>query len=90
MYYHVPETGNICTSKVFLGLPVHESIFVTLRSFDFSLLTFACPLMFQSDTASVEIPELELELSAGTLGGLVTTVEGLLTNICESKLLLTI
>jgi zinc finger protein len=40
--------------------------------------------MLQSDTASVAIPELELELAAGTLGGLVTTVEGLLTNICES------
>jgi zinc finger protein len=46
--------------------------------------------MLQSDTASVAIPELELELAAGTLGGLVTTVEGLLTNICESKLVLTI
>lgn len=44
--------------------------------------------VFQSDTASVEIPELELELSSGTLGGLVTTVEGLLTNISQSKLLL--
>ena len=39
----------------------------------------------QSDSASVEIPELELELAPGTLGGLVTTVEGLLTNISESK-----
>ena len=45
--------------------------------------------MLQSDTASVAIPELELELAAGTLGGLVTTVEGLLTNICESKLVFT-
>ncbi|KAG0566349.1 hypothetical protein KC19_7G057100 [Ceratodon purpureus] len=40
--------------------------------------------VIKSDTASVEIPELELELSAGTLGGLVTTVEGLLSNISES------
>lgn len=47
-----------------------------------------CLFIFQSDTASVEIPELELELSVGTLGGLVTTVEGLLTNISQSKLLL--
>jgi zinc finger protein len=46
--------------------------------------------MLQSDTASVAVPELELELAAGTLSGLVTTVEGLLTNICESKLVLTI
>lgn len=42
--------------------------------------------MFQSDTATVAIPELELELASGTLGGLVTTVEGLLTNISQSKL----
>lgn len=40
--------------------------------------------VIKSDTASVEIPELELELSVGTLGGLVTTVEGLLTNISQS------
>jgi zinc finger protein len=40
--------------------------------------------VIKSDTASVEIPELELQLSPGTLGGLVTTVEGLLTNISES------
>lgn len=42
--------------------------------------------IFQSDTAGVEIPELELELAPGTLGGLVTTVEGLLRNISDSKL----
>uniref|UniRef100_A0A7I4B749 Zinc finger ZPR1-type domain-containing protein n=1 Tax=Physcomitrium patens TaxID=3218 RepID=A0A7I4B749_PHYPA len=40
--------------------------------------------VIKSDTASVEIPELELQLSPGTLGGLVTTVEGLLSNISES------
>jgi C4-type Zn-finger protein len=31
----------------------------------------------------VYVPELELELSAGTLGGMVTTVEGLIVKICE-------
>jgi zinc finger protein len=31
----------------------------------------------------VKIPEVELELSSGTLGGMVTTVEGLITKICE-------
>lgn len=40
--------------------------------------------VIKSDTASVAIPELELELTAGTLGGRVTTVEGLLTDIGES------
>lgn len=43
----------------------------------------------QSDTASVRIPELELELTSGTLGGVVTTVEGLITKISESEFLLT-
>ncbi|KAH6796109.1 hypothetical protein C2S51_037095 [Perilla frutescens var. frutescens] len=40
--------------------------------------------VIKSDTASVKIPELELELSSGTLGGLVTTVEGLISKIGES------
>ncbi|KAG6392157.1 hypothetical protein SASPL_146368 [Salvia splendens] len=40
--------------------------------------------VIKSDTASVVIPELELELSSGTLGGLVTTVEGLISKIGES------
>lgn len=39
----------------------------------------------QSDTAGVKIPELDLELASGTLGGVVTTVEGLITKISESK-----
>ncbi|KAL7599080.1 hypothetical protein Lser_V15G22225 [Lactuca serriola] len=38
----------------------------------------------KSDTASVKIPEIDLELAGGTLGGLVTTVEGLVTKINES------
>ncbi|KAL0442342.1 UNVERIFIED_CONTAM: Zinc finger protein ZPR1 [Sesamum latifolium] len=40
--------------------------------------------VIKSDTASVKIPELELELASGTLGGLVTTVEGLISKIGES------
>ncbi|KAK3041215.1 hypothetical protein RJ639_028475 [Escallonia herrerae] len=38
----------------------------------------------QSDTAGVSIPEIDLELGSGTLGGQVTTVEGLITKISES------
>ena len=34
--------------------------------------------VLKSETASVEVPELELEVTTGTLGGLITTVEGLL------------
>lgn len=41
--------------------------------------------MNQSDTAGVRIPEIDLELSSGTLGGLVTTIEGLITKISESE-----
>ncbi|PPD89661.1 hypothetical protein GOBAR_DD13391 [Gossypium barbadense] len=33
--------------------------------------------VIKSDTASVKVPELDLELASGTLGGVVTTVEGL-------------
>jgi hypothetical protein len=33
----------------------------------------------------VEVPELELELTSGTLGGMVTTVEGLIVKICEGR-----
>eukprot|EP01018_Ginkgo_biloba_P002471 Gb_23393 [translate_table: standard] len=40
--------------------------------------------VIKSDTASVIIPELDLELEPGTLGGLVTTVEGLMTTIIEN------
>lgn len=37
--------------------------------------------MFKSETCSVKIPEIELELDYGTLGGVYTTVEGLLEKI---------
>jgi hypothetical protein len=40
---------------------------------------------YQSDTAGVKVPELDLELASGTLGGIVTTVEGLVTKISESE-----
>ncbi|KAL8158910.1 hypothetical protein V2J09_000447 [Rumex salicifolius] len=40
--------------------------------------------VIKSDSAGVTIPELDLELAGGTLGGIVTTVEGLVTKICES------
>lgn len=32
----------------------------------------------QSETCSVNLPDIELELGFGTLGGVFTTVEGLL------------
>lgn len=39
--------------------------------------------VLKSDSAGVEIPDLELELGEGGLGGLYTTVEGLLTTMFE-------
>ncbi|GIQ88232.1 hypothetical protein KIPB_010437, partial [Kipferlia bialata] len=51
-------------------------------------ITFRCNeqedlerFLLKSDSATVEIPELELKLEEGTLGGLLTTVEGLLLKI---------
>ncbi|KAK4781404.1 hypothetical protein SAY86_015506 [Trapa natans] len=40
--------------------------------------------VIKSDSAGVIVPELDLELTSGTLGGIVTTVEGLITKISES------
>ena len=37
--------------------------------------------IFKSDSASVKIPEIELELMHGTLGGVYTTVEGLFEQV---------
>lgn len=42
--------------------------------------------VIKGDTAAVEIPELELELQPGTLGGMYTTVEGLISAIKEKLL----
>ncbi|GAB0496355.1 hypothetical protein MMPV_007667 [Pyropia vietnamensis] len=39
--------------------------------------------VLKSEAATVEVPELELELAPGTLGGRFTTVEGLLVTIKE-------
>ena len=39
--------------------------------------------ILKSETATVEVPELELELGMGSLGGKFTTVEGLLRQICD-------
>lgn len=37
--------------------------------------------LFKSDSAYMSIPELELELEYGTLGGVFTTVEGILEKV---------
>lgn len=37
--------------------------------------------LFKSETAGLSIPELDLELNCGTLGGAYTTVEGILEKI---------
>eukprot|EP01095_Lingulamoeba_sp_RSL-Kostka_P000811 TRINITY_DN1108_c3_g1_i1.p1 TRINITY_DN1108_c3_g1~~TRINITY_DN1108_c3_g1_i1.p1 ORF type:complete len:534 (-),score=211.99 TRINITY_DN1108_c3_g1_i1:11-1576(-) len=37
--------------------------------------------ILKSETASIEIPELELEVTTGTLGGRFTTIEGILVQV---------
>lgn len=37
----------------------------------------------QSETAGLQIPEIDLELNPGTLGGRFTTLEGLLQQVYE-------
>ena len=37
--------------------------------------------VIKSDTAEVAIPELDLHITTGSLGGLITTVEGLATSV---------
>lgn len=37
--------------------------------------------LYKGDTCSIHIPELELDLEPGTLGGIYTTVEGLISKI---------
>ncbi len=39
--------------------------------------------LLKSETCSVRIPELELEVGSFALGGRFTTVEGLLRNVCD-------
>lgn len=39
--------------------------------------------VLKSETCSLNIPELELEVGMGVLGGRFTTVEGLLTSLKE-------
>ncbi len=40
--------------------------------------------VLKSDTTNLFVPEIELELSAGTLGGFFTTVEGLLNQVYDN------
>lgn len=42
--------------------------------------------VIKGDTAAVEIPEIELVMEAGSLGGMYTTVEGLLNALLEKLL----
>ena len=42
--------------------------------------------VIKSDTAAVEIPEVELVMEGGSLGGMYTTVEGLLTALLDKLL----
>ena len=39
--------------------------------------------VFKSETASLRIPELDLEMCTGTLGGVFTNIQGLLVKILD-------
>ena len=41
--------------------------------------------VIKAETATLEIPELELEVTTGTLGGLITTVEGLVESVADAQ-----
>ena len=40
--------------------------------------------VIKADSAALKIPEVDLEITSGTLGGLITTVEGLLVTVVEA------
>jgi ZPR1 zinc finger protein len=68
----VPDKGTITTLRYDPALPEAD------RDFTRDLI--------KGDTASVEIPEIDLRVEQGSLGGMYTTVEGLLAAI-RGKLL---
>jgi zinc finger protein len=39
--------------------------------------------VIKAESAGIHIPELELEVSTGSMGGLVTTVEGLVDSVSQ-------
>ena len=41
-------------------------------------------LVLKSHTAEIEVPEIDLHLAPGTLGSTLTTVEGLLAQVCPA------
>lgn len=43
-----------------------------------------CRDVFKSETAKITIPELEFETDTGSMGGMFTTVEGILTKIYDN------
>lgn len=61
--------------KVFVSSQIFHSIF--------HLFKYLQKCYEQSETCSISIPEIELEVGQGTLGGRFTTVEGILVNIQE-------
>lgn len=71
---------NLLTRDIFVILLISHSPLICIW-----FLIIELYWLYQSDTASVKVPELELELASGTLGGVVTTVEGLITKISESE-----
>ncbi len=41
--------------------------------------------VLKSDTAVLELPQIDLVMEMGTLGSMYTTVEGLLNKVCQGQ-----
>lgn len=65
--------------KMLVSSPLRLKEMMTWRGIFSRYLYFK----FQSETCGVNLPDLELELDYGTLGGVFTTVEGLLEKISD-------
>ena len=76
------------TSFILKVLPYHNFFFYREISEKAKKITFRVEKtedlerdVFKSESAILRIPELDLELLAGTLGGVFTTVEGLINQV---------
>ena len=81
MAYSCEFCGNKST-EIKQGGGISEK--ATTIAFHFEKPEDLCRDVFKSDSAVFKIPELEMELEAGTLGSMYTTVEGLLDKTITS------
>lgn len=87
MSFHCDYCGTTSTETKTSGAVKAKGTRITLKNpnpQDLKRDLFKVPShIIQSETCALEIPELELELDYGTLGGCLTTVEGLLEKVAD-------